>query len=155
MPPFDLDISYSQIAVFWAGLENPFNDWTNTHVEQGFAWRRQSVSFRTLDESGTAKVFVDVKEQAEVRVDTIRAIQVPFVVPASGEIEIASITNGSKVKLIHGEYLLLFETGLNEDRTMWCAFSFVREQLAAPAVLRADKELTPSHPLLMEAVSAV
>ena len=42
---FTLDISYSQLVVFQKGMENPFNDWENTHVDQGFAWRPGSVSF--------------------------------------------------------------------------------------------------------------
>ena len=50
---FDLFASYSQVSVFMAKLDSPFNDWEQEHVEQGFAWREGSVSFATLEEAGT------------------------------------------------------------------------------------------------------
>ena len=42
-----LDVSYGQVGVFWAILAKPFNDWSEAHVRQGFAWRPGSVSFKT------------------------------------------------------------------------------------------------------------
>ena len=48
MEKFIIDVSYSQIAVFNSELENPFNDWTDQHVLQGFSWREESGSFKTL-----------------------------------------------------------------------------------------------------------
>jgi hypothetical protein len=44
---FNLNISYSQLAVFDASLDQPLNDWTPEHADQGFSWRPRSVSFRT------------------------------------------------------------------------------------------------------------
>lgn len=36
---FESDIFYSQLAVFQYGLKNPFNDWNDIHINQGFALR--------------------------------------------------------------------------------------------------------------------
>ena len=45
-----LEISYGQLAVFANSLPQPFNDWTDQHVSQGFAWRPGSVTFRSMVE---------------------------------------------------------------------------------------------------------
>lgn len=55
-----VDVSYSQLGVFVAGPLKPFNDWTDKHVAQGFAWRPESVSFRTLVEAGSHSVEISV-----------------------------------------------------------------------------------------------
>ena len=33
---FDLYVSYSQLAVFHPGLDEPFNMWTDEQVEKGY-----------------------------------------------------------------------------------------------------------------------
>mgnify|MGYP003353654771 CR=1 FL=1 len=45
---FELTVSYSQVAVFIDGVASPFSLWVPEHVHQGFAWRPDSASFRTL-----------------------------------------------------------------------------------------------------------
>ena len=83
-----LDVEYRQIAVFTAKLAKPFNDWTEEHVRQGFAWRSGSVSFQTLDD-GPIDVAVIVGAAA-IATDASRAIRVPFRVDRPGKIEIAT-----------------------------------------------------------------
>src|SRR6266404_659623 len=107
---FDIDIFYCQIAVFQAGLKNPFNDWTETHVQQGFSWRAESVSFGTLDESGKAAVYITIPKNLILKPNTIRAIKVPFTVPQNGLVEIGSVTETQTVEIDSGTYELLFET---------------------------------------------
>lgn len=53
---FELSYTHAHIAVFEAGLSNPFNDSTPEHDAQGFSWRPGSVSFGTLDDCG--QIFV-------------------------------------------------------------------------------------------------
>lgn len=78
-----LDVSYAQIAVCGSSLESPFNEWTDKHVAQGFAWRPGRVSFRTLEESGRQMVTIVVAEPVgPVRPDAVRVIDVPFEVVA-------------------------------------------------------------------------
>ncbi|ALV28013.1 competence protein ComJ [Pannonibacter phragmitetus] len=87
------EVSYRQLSVFASSLSQPFNDWTDQHVAQGFAWRPGSVSFRTMSEVGTHIVDVEVVDRLNaVHPDTLRAIEVPFEVPPDGEIEIGSIS---------------------------------------------------------------
>ena len=57
MATFLVEISHAQLAVFDSTLTAPFNDWTDDHVKQGFAWRPGSVSFMTLDTAGTFHVW--------------------------------------------------------------------------------------------------
>jgi hypothetical protein len=42
---FDLYVSYSHLAVFQPGLDEPFNTWTDGQVEIGYSLRPGSVSF--------------------------------------------------------------------------------------------------------------
>jgi hypothetical protein len=145
-------ILYSQIAVFQADLENPFNDWSTDHVLQGFAWRPQSVSFKTLEEDGDLRVVIEIKEAFDkTNEKTLRAIRVPFT--AKGTTEIASISEGFKVQVPDGDYSLYFETG--RDRTgMWSLLTFVNEYHSEAEILICDDQLNPGKKLLMTAKPA-
>ncbi|MEO7590107.1 MAG: competence protein ComJ, partial [Byssovorax sp.] len=91
---FDLFVSYSQVSVFTAGLGSPFNDWEQEHVDQGFAWREGSVSFATLEETGTLHCEAVVADPWRPHPEAERAIRVPFNVAGDGSVEIASISDG-------------------------------------------------------------
>jgi hypothetical protein len=115
-----LEISYSQIAIFRSALQQPFNDWTDTHVRQGFAWRPGSVSFATVEQAGQLDVEV-VRDAATTQSSRAsRIIAVPFEVDESGEVEVASIADGEAISIPPGKYRLTFEHGLNDDGAMWC-----------------------------------
>ncbi|HEY6912284.1 MAG TPA: competence protein ComJ [Myxococcales bacterium] len=147
-----LQVIYRQLAVFDPTLPNPFNDWRDGHVQQGFAWRAGSVSFRTLDDGA-----LDVEcviGPCVARSDAIRIIRVPFAVASSGEVEVATMTDSFRVSLSAGEYSLMFELG-GYDATPWCRLIWHRTNRAVSAeIVRADPELDPPHPLVMEAVPA-
>jgi len=57
---FELGILYTTIAVMQPGED--FNDWNNTHVNQGFSWRPMSVSFGTLSDRPLCQVVVRTAE---------------------------------------------------------------------------------------------
>jgi len=61
------------------------------------------VSFRTYM-SGADFITVRVAQELEEARDALRVIQVPFRVPQSGVVEIASITDGQLVHLPPGAY---------------------------------------------------
>lgn len=42
-----IEIEYRQICVFNSKLKNPYNGWSEKSVNQGFAYRKGSVSFDT------------------------------------------------------------------------------------------------------------
>lgn len=151
---FELGISYGQITVFDSALEKPFNEWTDRHFAQGFTWRPRSVSFRTLDNVGLAAVMLEVKARGTLRPDTLRAIQVPFSVPSSGIVEVASIGDSRQVQVSEGDYCLVYETGLDDKDEMWCSFSFIEAKEVQSLILKNDGELHPLTPLLMQAEPA-
>lgn len=102
-----LAISYNQVAVFLSTLKEPFNNWTDLHVKQGFAWRPGSVSFATLEEVGLVNVEV-VRQPVDTQSsDAERIIVVPFEVDDSGRVEIASIADSEPISLPHSSWRLI------------------------------------------------
>jgi len=148
---FQLSLPYSQVAVFRADLENPFSDWTDENVRQGFVWREESVSFRTLAEDAEHLIRVDVLDcLPDLNPRTVRAIEVPFEVPPAGDIEIAGIMAGEALTLDPGRYQLCAEfiTGGNSS-PFEIHFSFARGQPERFAILTKDAELDPPEQLIV------
>jgi Competence protein J (ComJ) len=149
----ELDVSYGQVAIFQSRLPDPFNDWQDAHVRQGFSWRPGSVSFRTLDD-GSLKVEVG-QGTPPIEADAVRVIRVPFTVDESGEVEVATISQAKLLELKPGTYSLTFEHGRMQQGQMWCRLYWEKVQAQVSAkVLRADPELAPEEVLLMEAQPA-
>src|SRR4051812_41838500 len=94
MGRYILSVHASQLAVFDADIENPFNDWTDIHVAQGFSWREGAVSFRTLQEFGSIDVTFQVAASFALRPNSIRAISVPFRCLGSRGVEVSTIVGG-------------------------------------------------------------
>lgn len=151
MATFTLEVTHGQIAIFDARLATPFNDWTDAHVQQGFAWRPGSVSFATLDD-GQLTVTV-APPTAPLDDDTVeRAIRVPFTVPAHGDVEVATIVDAVRLQLEPGEYALTFRHGQSSPDDLWVTLTFEPVATAVKAeVLRADPTLRPPAVLLMSA----
>lgn len=151
----NIDVSYGQIAVFWSSLHQPFNDWTQRHVDQGFSWRPESVSFRTLTESGAHLVELDVVDQAQdLGSDVVRAIEVPFEVPADGSIEVSSISDSAPLSLHPGIYRLrceFLDGGGEGVQRVRLVFS---KDTPHFALLRADEAIKASDELLTTAKAA-
>lgn len=150
------EVSYSQLAVFASALSQPLNDWTDQHVAQGFAWRPGSVSFRTMSEAGTHFVEIEVVDRlGAVHPDAVRAVEVPFEVPADGAIEIGSIAETVPLTLPAGSFVLRCEflqsPGEGGDRVR---LTFSKKDAAHFAVVRADPELAVSSELLITAEPA-
>jgi hypothetical protein len=151
---FTLNVSYSQVAVFDSSLSQPFNFWTDKHVAQGFAWRPGSVSFCTLAEAGPHSVEVLVTSaEVEVSSDAIRVIQVPFEVPATGAIEVASIADSVPLSIPSQMYALRFECLRPNSES---DIKFVFTAIPAPKfqVLRSDLPLVATDDLLLIASPA-
>jgi hypothetical protein len=103
---FSISVSYSQIAVFWPSLEDPFNMWSDEDVGNGFSWRPGSVSFKTPEEVGEYLVQVVMSERP---CPENSQISVPFKVPEDGLVEIGSISDTKVVELLPGDYILRFD----------------------------------------------
>ena len=54
----NIHIVYPQICIFDFKIFDPFNDWSTKHIQQGFSWRNENVSFGPLQD-GPAEVFFD------------------------------------------------------------------------------------------------
>lgn len=156
MESFSLEVSYAQIAVFDSNLANPFNDWTDGHVGQGFCWRPGSVSFATLGPAG--KIIVRVTQASADDFGAARAeriIAVPFSVPIHGILEVASITGSVTLKLPSGEYELTFTHGRDPDGGMWATLNFrAVDEPTKPRIVLADPALSPPPELIMTAEPA-
>lgn len=148
---FRLNVSHSQIAVFDSQLENPFSDWSEDNVRQGFVWREGSVSFRTLAEDAEHLVRVSVKDHfAPIDPRAVRAFEVPFEVPSNGEIEVAGVMGGEALSLDPGKYQLRAEFlagGNLPQREM--LLSFVRGQAECFEILKKDDQLDPPTKLVI------
>ncbi|MGK9204194.1 competence protein ComJ [Sinorhizobium meliloti] len=149
-----LEVDYNQVAVFSSGLANPFNDWEERHVGQGFSWRPESVSFRTL-ENGPHLIEVVITEHADaLSPGVIRAVEVPFEVPHNGRIDIASISESAEFRLSPGKYLLRSEMFGCIDGVAFARLVFARSEIPRFSILVADKETSRDGPLLKEAEPA-
>ncbi|WP_244067537.1 competence protein ComJ [Bradyrhizobium sp. Ce-3] len=152
------DLSYGQLSVFASSLKDPYNDWTEQHSSQGFTWRPGSVSFRSMVEAGqhAAEIHV-VNHAAPVHPDAVRAVEVPFEVPADGAIEVGSISETIPLKLPPGSFLLRCEffqpSGTNEDERV--RLTFAKKDTPRFAVVRADPELSVGNELLTTARPAI
>lgn len=151
---FECDIMYSQIAVFNYGLENPYNDWNDTHVQQGFCWREDSVSFGTLFDNVECKITVKLSEKIEVDKDIVRAIIVPFEVKEQG-IEIGSIIETFAIDIPKGRYELLFTVKNIDFELEQYTFMFIKCDKPKARILIADDGLNVPERLLMDAKPAI
>jgi len=153
----NVEVAYGQIAIFTRALQQPFNDWTDRHVAQGFAWRPGSVSFRTIVEAGRHSVEINVTEHVgPISVGAVRAIEVPFEVPADGAIEVGSISDSVPLSLPAGVFLLRCEflrpshSGAERVRLV-----FGMKDASHFAIVRADESLNADGELLMTAPAAL
>ena len=88
-----IEIEYRQICVFNSKLKNPYNDWSEKSVNQGFAYRKGSVSFDT-EHDGIFDLYIN--EIINNNNEIIKEFKLPFV--AKNDIEIGSIINTMKIK---------------------------------------------------------
>jgi hypothetical protein len=149
----ELEVSYSQLAVFSSGLSDPFNRWTDEHVAQGFSWRPGSVSFATLVEYGLHHVTVLILDSPpDLSPAAIRVLEVPFAVQIGGKTEIASISDAYTVVLPPGRYQLRCEL-LPPEAGDVSAVNLVFWLSNDPifAISLADDRLSPHEPLLLTA----
>jgi hypothetical protein len=153
---FPILVSYSQVTVFDHSLERPFNQWTNKHVAQGFSWRPGSAAFRTVAEGGQhlVTVAVDVAE-TEQSPRAVRIIDVPFEVPADGNVEVGSSSDSSLLHIPPGIYRLRFECYEQiGSQVPTIRFLFTRNESPTFHIVRLDPDLKPGNELLLTASAA-
>jgi len=150
---FTLFVLYGQIAIFLSSLQQPFNDWLQKHVDQGFSWRQGSAAFRTLEESGQHLIELEVLKQPKVvSEEAVRVIEVPFEVVGDDTIEIASISESIPLKLSVGLYSLRCELFAKDgDGNFPVRIIFTHSEFPEFNVVRADNGLAIQGDLLTDA----
>lgn len=149
---FDINILYTQLAVFDAGLDRPYNNWSKPHLMQGFAWRGGSVSFAMLDD-GPVRITARVSDGAPaLPPQVVRVIRVPYRT-ASGFVEIGSVMATKKLKLDREPHDLCFELLPPPSDQYVAAVDLIFDQARHDdaAILRQDSILAPALPLMMQA----
>ena len=155
-----LSINYRTLTVSQQGISDPFSVWTQTHVNQGFVWRPQSVSFATL-ESDSSRPYIEVamRDSYTPPPDALRIIRVPFQATSQG-IEVKSpLSESWRIGLLSGSYNIYFAievdiNGVNEEPWIY-RLAFVSVTHDEPAqILRADENLNPPDELDMSAEPA-
>ncbi len=151
---FSLELAWSQISLFDANIDDPFNDWNEQHLAQGFTWRPGSVSFKTPLRHGEIDVSLDLIDAMVLESDAQRAIVVPLTT-WGGLLEVSTIAGAEVIDIPPGRYALLFQTGIRNGRS-WCSFGLLESPYmpVEPVILRGDEDLDPAVHLLMEAAPA-
>jgi len=145
----NIAISYGQLCVFDPALENPYNDWSEAHVGQGFSWRHGSVSFAVGN--GVASVVVEVSRVSSPPdvAASASAIRVPFQVPASGQVEIGSVMSGAEVSVEAGSYALFYLAPQSPRQPF--KLLFMAAAKVEPAVLKESSQAKMQAAYLMTA----
>lgn len=150
-----IDVDYGQLVVFLGALTQPFNDWTDRHVDQGFAWRPGSVSFRTIEPTGLHRVEVScVGKLADPDSEAVRVIDVPFEVPQDGVVEIGSVASTVPTTLPSGQFVLRCEFFQSDEAGAFAKLIFAKDSTPRFAVVRADAALAVHSDLLTTAQPA-
>jgi len=151
---FNLELAWSQISLFEANLTDPFNDWNERHLAQGFTWRPGSVSFRTVERHGDIAVTVDFIGQLAVDPEAHRAVVVPFTC-WGGVVEISTIAQSELLEIPAGRYALLYQVGVSHGQ-QWVKFGLLEAPFmpVEAVILRGDSEVDGRVHLLMEAEPA-
>ena len=151
---FSLELSWSQVSLFDANLADPFNDWTEAHLAQGFTWRPGSVSFKVPTRTGELDVSLDFIDSLRLLHDARWAILVPFHSWA-GVIEVSTIAQSELIEIPPGRFSLLYQTGVHDGRA-WACFGLLESNgiEVEPRVLRGDDVVRASAEVLMHAEPA-
>ncbi len=157
-----LTINYRSLTVCHKGLTHPFNHWTQAHVEQGFTWRPESVTFATMESDVSCpRVELSVVDGYTAPSAALRIIGVPFRVPAAG-IEITSPVSDSWIiepPPLPGIYSLFYSIeddpgGSVDDPWRYCLTLVPKVHNMPATIARADAALHPPEHLVMSAEPA-
>jgi hypothetical protein len=143
--------SYYQFLVFDGSVKRPGCAWTEAHFAQGFARRRENVSFRTLLEFGYGDLAVRLGPYA-AGIQHERVIEVPLEV-RSGEIMIAGPEEMGSEQILDvpiGHYRLTAAQRVSgDDREVIDLYlEWLAEPITRSRIIVADDALRPPSPLV-------
>ncbi|WP_445371966.1 competence protein ComJ [Methylomonas sp. HW2-6] len=148
-------LSYAQVCIFSSLLDQPFNDWSERNVSQGFSWRPGSSSFRTLVEDGDHQinVFIDEPIPPRLQANCIRAFKVPFET-VDGNIEISGISESTPLEISPGQYVLQVEFLQYENNCVPEINIRFNKGDTDFSILKADEEIDSGSDLDLMAIPA-
>ncbi len=137
-----LEVSYKQISIFIYGLDNPFNDWSQINIKQGFTYRSESIGIMTLNDDGPIHVNVDTS--LNIVPESVRILVLPFKIIGENGVEIATLTESSWIDIPDGEYSLIIQLGNDNITGNWCRFSLINANQfdSSPRYLKHDPEIS-------------
>jgi hypothetical protein len=149
-----LPVLYSQLAIFSADMEAPYNDWRDRHVAQGFSWRRNSVSFAVP--AGILELDIAIREVSELKAEreADRVIAVPLEIGGGRGAELGNVIDTIPISLDDGIYSVCFALFLDAGRSSGRAEILIAPGECEPAILVADSALRIPSVLLMDAEAA-
>ena len=104
----ELLISYSQLAVYNSGSDQPFPDWSDEDLAQGYACQQGSVAFSTMEDTLCTVEMMSSSGVPEAEGEAALCITVPFVVHAGQEVTASSVMSDSVQAAAPGAYNLVF-----------------------------------------------
>ena len=160
---YDVEVVQNMVYVFNKSMADPFNDWSDTAIAQGFSWREGCVGFLTFEDADPAVLDARFTIGSDASpADAERVIRVPFVVDAGGAVTISGIYEDADrtIAVPPGAYDLTCALSRteqvatdDEDARLVGVFSFVSGS-SPPAIVKADDQLDPPQDLAMDARTA-
>lgn len=137
----ELDLSYKQFCIFTAGLENPFNDWTDIQVQQGFSIRKNSISIMTISSEGILQIEILYEDKFLEKAK--RIIEFEFEVENKC-VEIATIVNSFKIQIKNGIYKIRVQIWSEYEGKDVCCITFLKnnQKEELPRYIKYDDEIT-------------
>jgi len=137
----ELELSYKQFCIFNESVKNPFNDWSEESIAQGFSIRKESISIMTLNSNGVLKI--SVLTDNRLLENAKRIIEFEYMVKDEN-LSIATISSELKIKIKEGLYKIRVQLCNESDESELCYLSFLKknEEDILPRYLRYDKEIT-------------
>lgn len=136
----ELNLSYKQFCIFNYDLENPFNNWNDSHVQQGFVIRENSISVMTISTEGI--LCIDILSDDRIIDKAQRIIEFDFTV-VNDVVEIATITDSFRIKIKNGQYKIRVQLFSESDGKDICFISFLKKQEneILPKYIKFDSEI--------------
>lgn len=100
----ELPVFYSQMSVFLSGMNDPYNEWLNHHVKQGFSYREGSISFIIPKSVKVINLVVERRNEMSDDGDCYTSIVVPFRVYGGKGVEIGNVFETVRYLVPDGEH---------------------------------------------------
>lgn len=144
-----LAVAYAQMVVFDAELEMPFNDWTSTHVDQGFSCRESSVSFALSDR--IVEINVSINDTSNIERDPYLGISVPIIITGTSGLCIGTLVQQYTIPIEPGNYVIRFLASRTDFTDIDDINLIISPGKADPCIIINDGSISHTSEFLMSA----